>query len=138
MMRLLLALLCVTGSPWALSAQSLYIGEQEIDTADREAVAEVVQHCEDLADPQAPAAAPNATAEPLAGDAVEPPVAEQDAFSKPLTLDALISSGDGAEAAGEGTGSGVPASGEDTDRQVSAPVLEDITLELCKEAGILY
>lgn len=112
-----------------LSAQPLYLGLQEIDTADRGAIETVARHCADLA------------SRPTGTDASSDASSERaypDHYSKPVAVDALVSSGDDAEAAGEGTGTGMPASEEEEASQGTLPSLPDITLEMCKEAGVLY
>jgi len=125
---LVLPLLVALAGP--LSAQPLYLGQQEIDTADRDALEAVARHCADLASrptgTEASSDASSARAYP-------------DHYSKPVAVDALVSSGDDAEAAGEDTGTGMPASGEEEEASQDAlPSLPDITLEMCKEAGVLY
>ena len=125
---LVLPLLVALASP--LSAQPLYLGQQEIDTADRDALEAVARHCADLASrPTGTDASSDASSEP----------AYLDHYSKPVAVDTLMSLGDDAEAAGEGTGTGMPASEvEEEASQDTLPSLPDITLEMCKEAGVLY
>ncbi len=137
----------------AAVAQTLYLGPEEVDTADRDAVAEVLRHCEGLAQ-NAPdvdvtarftAPLPPASTEDQPQD-LSPQVPENPeqipARSVPLSLDleAAISSGDDSEAAGEGAGEG-PDSDEGSDgesQQVAAPDLTVVTLEHCKEAGLVF
>jgi hypothetical protein len=68
--------------------------------------------------------------------------AEPGSYSGPVDMDALASSDDEAQAAGEGTGSGVPTSGadgeDDNNEEGSLPSLDQISLEMCKAAGIVF
>ena len=126
--RLVLPLLVALAGP--LSAQPLYLGQQEIDTADRDALEAVARHCSDLASRPT---GTEASSDALSARAYPHP------YSKPVAVDALASSGENAEAAGEGTGTGMPASGQEQEAsQDTLPNLPDITLEMCKEAGITY
>lgn len=125
---LVLPLLVALAGP--LSAQPLYLGQQEVDTADRGALEAVVRHCANLA------SQPTGT-EASSDASSERPYLDQ--YSKPVAVDTLVSLGDDAEAAGEGTGTGMPANGaEDEGSQDTLPSLSDITVEMCKEAGVIY
>lgn len=112
-----------------LTADPLYLGTQEIDTEDHDALAALVRHCTDLAGSQ--------TDVPPAPDPIAA-APEPHHYSEPIAIDALASSGDDAAAAGEGTGSDMPASRDDDEPEKAIPALAEITLEMCKEAGILY
>lgn len=139
--RLLIATLGLAASLSGLSAQPLYLGEQEVDTGDRSALEAITRHCGDLAARSAPAdvlppVLPSDDAETGSAD-------EADAFAGTMPIEALASDDDDeAEAAGEGTGSGVPArggeGGEDGDGDGSPLALGEITLDHCKAAGIVF
>jgi len=155
----LVAVLLLAAGP--AGAQTLYLGEQALDTSDRRQVAGVLERCAALAAGAGEAAASAAftRAEPPSGQAGE---ADGDAGNGEavsgedqagalavLTLDveAAASSGDESKPAGEGAGeaSGLTELGGDQDGEEpggddasSAVNLAQVTLQHCKEAGLVY
>ncbi len=155
------------------AAQTIYLGEQEVDTADRGAVRAAIERCAALA-ASAPGAqqaasftrgsatrqpsnaAPAAPAEEQQSSSDETPAAEdpvdRDALS--LSVDALASSGEGSVASGDGGGSGTrppgtsaepDQSGEGESREGASDAaagddgaMASVTLQACKEAGLVY
>ena len=155
------------------AAQTIYLGEQEVDTADRGAVRAAIERCAALA-----AAAPgaqqaaaftrgSATPQPSNETSAAPfeeqqsssdetPAAEdpvdRDALS--LSVDALASTDEGSVASGDGGGSGTrppgtsaepDQSGEGGSREGGSEAaagddgaMASVTLQACKEAGLVY
>ncbi|WP_067336097.1 hypothetical protein [Stappia indica] len=173
------------------AAQTIYLGEHEVDTADRGAVRAAIERCatlaaaapgaqqaatftrgsatpeasprtsggeqipQDDATPQPSNAAPAAPAEEQQSSSEEPPTAEApvDRGALSLSVDALASSGEGSVASGDGGGSGTrppgrsSESGESGEGGSQAEAGEDggddetmasVTLQACKEAGLVY
>lgn len=164
------------------NGQPLYLGTQEIDTADRQAIAAVIERCTELAQEAQDAATvtrfttQHALAAPTPdGEAVqqqgspaplEPaPAPDQGTATQaptpaapdtdtadggmPLSLgvDAVASSGEGAEPEGEGAGEGAEPAGEGGGQGQDSssgqqggdgPDLAAITLEDCKQAGLVF
>lgn len=139
----------------AALGQPLYVGDQEFDTANEADMATLLDRCENLA-----ANSPNAdratrftavnhqSTPPIVNvQQTEAPVAleaesqEKNEGPVPLTidLDSVTSAGDGAQPAGEGAGEGVEPPGDDAVEGQDDTVIDvdAITLEACKEAGIL-
>lgn len=138
----------------AASAQTLYVGEQEVDTADRDALARVVERCTALAEAgqdadtvstftqagaeregrEATDATPGSATASESGDSAGPRL--------PLSIDVdgLASSGGEPEPAGEGTGTGVETGNEGDAPATTASMVDvaAITAQACKEAGIIY
>lgn len=95
------------------AAEPLYLGTQEFDTEDHAAMAAIVAHCADQLDGGSAAAA-EAGESPAASDGNE---VENVSI---ISVDALTSGSGDAAAAGE------------------APVLSGVTLQLCRDAGIVF
>ncbi|MEJ8570712.1 hypothetical protein [Microbaculum marinum] len=154
MLRLVqLSFVLLFGSVGISLAQPIYLGEQEFDTGDRDAMAALIERCtelaeEDLAGSSAPPTSPpmRMSGEAEAGEA--PPETRQPAEAptddvavadrEMLSIDIEgLASGDGKqEAAGEGAGPGAPhAEGSDSETQ---PDLADVTVQACREAGVVY
>lgn len=119
------------------AAQTLYLGEHEVDTADRGQVRAAIERCTSLAaaapDAQQAAAFTRGSATPEASPAT--PAAEQmprgeaapaepsgeapanpvDRAALSLSVDALASSGEGSAASGDGGGSGTRPPGTSAD-----------------------
>lgn len=138
--RLQTAVLCVIFWTVPGTGQPLYIGDQEVDTADRGALAALIRRCEALEATAATMSAdedagspPDPSSENLGP---EPPA--QNVFGSTIKLDDLASSGDGAEAAGEGAGSGAQTGGEEGGDEGGTLELSAVTVDACKEAGIVY
>ena len=164
------------------AAQTIYLGEHEVDTADRGAVGAAIERCTSLAaaapdarqaagftrgsaNPEATPAMPAGGQMPQAASpeaasfdesSAEEPV-DRDALS--LSVDALASSGGGSAASGEGGGSGTRPPGrsgdaggpdggpdeggseDETGSEAGADdgdALASVSLQACKEAGLVY
>lgn len=155
------------------AAQTLYLGEHEVDTADRGQVRAAIERCASLAEaaPGAQQAAAftrgSATPQPSNETSAAPfeeqqsssdetPAAEDpvDRDDLSLSVDALASTGEGSVASGDGGGSGTrppgtsaepDQSGEGENREGGSEAasgddgaMASITLEACKEAGLVY
>lgn len=158
------------------AAQTIYLGEQEVDTADRGAVRAAIERCAALAaaapgaqqaasftrgsaTPQPSDETPAAPAEEQQSSSDETPAAEDPAVSVDraalsLSVDALASSGEGSVASGDGGGSGTrppgtsaesDQSGEGESREGASDAaagddgaMASVTLQACKEAGLVY
>lgn len=128
----------------ATSSQPLYLGPEEVDTADEQAVTAVVEHCAELAADAPDAAAaeaftaahPTRAGQPAQASAgVEPPLG----MAIALAPEDATSDGDDAEAAGEGAGGGPDTESDSVDAsQDDQPDFGAITLQACKEAGLVY
>lgn len=143
-------------------ANPLFIGEQEVDTADETAIAEIIELCErrgqeaDDAETAMRFTVPSAyptrerlqpvstleQLEPRAATSSGLPAPSENSIPLSIEPKAISSSDGGGEAAGEGSGPG-PAP-EESD--ATGPKQEDgadldpnaITLDACKEAGLLF
>lgn len=155
------------------AAQTIYLGEQEVDTADRGAVRAAIERCAVLAaaapgaqqaasftrgsatpqpsneTPAAPVEEPQSSSDetPTTGDPV-------DRAALSLSVDALASTGEGSVASGDGGGSGTrppgtsaepDQSGEGESREGASDAetgddetMASVTLQACKEAGLVY
>lgn len=142
------------------AAQTLYLGEHEVDTADRGQVRAAIERCASLAaaapdaqqaaaftrgsatpeaSPQPSNAAPAAPSEEQQSSSDEPPTAEDpvDRAALSLSVDALASSGGGSAASGDGDESGEGGSNADTG-DGTGDDLASVILRACKEAGLIY
>lgn len=152
------------------AAQTLYLGEHEIDTADRGQIRAAIERCASLAaaapDAQQAAGFTRGSENPVASPAApageqmrqapspEDPSSEEAPAEVPadrgalsLSVDALASSGEGSAASGEGGGSGTRPPGRSADSGESGDGAGDagtgddlasVTLQACKEAGLVY
>jgi hypothetical protein len=116
----------------AAHAQTLYLGDTAVDTADSQALSRVLRHCQELE------TALSGVKDQTEGELAARPQSQQrhENFNSDIKLNMLASGSDGAEAAGEGSGAGIPT--EDDDGQDEPRlVLSEITHEHCKEAGLV-
>lgn len=154
---LLSGLVLAVSAGGAASAQPLYVGDQEFDTADRAQMSTLLEHCESLAADTpdvnrvaqftAEVQAPDQPADEeqqttfLPASPEESAEDEQGPIPVALDLEAAISSGDSNEPEGEGAGEGTDTQenddegGEQEDDDVD---VQAVTLEACKEAGIVF
>lgn len=160
------AALLLTTAP--LAAQTLYLGEQEVDASDPVAMAAVIERCADLAAAAPDAAASAAftrTAPPPAQSSLDPipksapqeapvegrtpPTAEPGLAQEPaIARDLLALSVDQPQPSGgdssDSAASGAEGSGQGTDTaeeptEASNVVnLARVTLGACKEAGLVF
>ncbi|WP_196258664.1 hypothetical protein [Pelagibacterium limicola] len=138
----------------AAVAQPLYLGAQEIDTADRDAVAAVIERCIELTEETTDLEIvtrftqarietdgeiqPNEETSPLLAQSREEGLGD---IPISLDVDAVASDGDDSEAEGEGGGEGPEQEQEDDGGDQSegdGPDMQAITLEDCKEAGLIF
>lgn len=152
---ILTGLILTLSAERAAWGQPLYVGDQEFDTANEADMAALLERCASLA-----ANSPDAdqviqfTAEILEStlsttddQGIAPPalpskndVENEGPLPVTIDLDAITSSGDGAQPAGEGAGEGVepPDGGTPSEQEEASIDVDAITLEACKEAGISY
>lgn len=139
-------------------AQSLHVGEQEFDTTDRDVMAGLVERCSTLAaddDNAATAASLTRTAPPPsasrparsegADDAaaipqsprpIPPPAPPVDRQLLAIGVDGLASSTGEQAPAGEGASAGAPTVESSGSRP--PPDLSNVTLQFCREAGVVF
>jgi hypothetical protein len=133
-----------------VAAQPLYLGDQDVDTTDREAMSAIVERCAALAAQDEQPGSGLLSASPLQDDQMvgDPNLTDKELelvdagnpFAGPVGLEAVVSAGEGAQAAGEGSGGGVPTSGNGSTggEEASSLKIDQITLEMCKGAGIVF
>lgn len=113
MLRLILTAAIVTaGLAGPVAAEPLYLGTQEFDTADHATIAAIVEHCTGLLDGGGAAASE-------VGDSAAASTGGVENVSV-ISVDALTSG------EGDGAAAGV------------APDFSGITLQLCRDAGIVF
>lgn len=139
----------------AAFAAPLFLADQEVDTAEEETMSIVLQHCEGLAQQSRDAEVvtrfgdlrtPGSDAEsPQDVDPASLGRDTQQMFgSMPLSLEpeAVVSAdGVGAEPAGEGAGQGIvqeQGSGDESQGNGGDLDLDAISLQACKEAGLIF
>jgi hypothetical protein len=116
----------------AAHAQTLYLGDTAVDTTDTQALSRVLQHCQELE-----TALSGVNGQTEGERAARPPSQQRpENFKRDIGLEMLASESDGAEAAGEGSGAGIPTEDDDAQDEPRL-VLSEITHEHCKEAGLL-
>lgn len=143
------ALALLLGLAQTASGAPLYIGAQEFDTSDRELMSRLVQSCATLleedagqdqpVDGEAESPAANGEAENAPDDTASRSETGGDASAARdvlvIDVDALASGGGENLPAGEGVGgSDSPEGAEST----SAPDLSKVTLQHCREAGVVF
>jgi hypothetical protein len=133
-------------------AQPIYLGKEEFDTADRNAMAALIEHCTQLASVEQ---TDIETSGPRAQDMTDPPDADEaqgastpsaqpgtqgEAKNDPATLsidiDGLASVSEEQVPAGEGANAAAPPG--ETSGAEAKPDVSSITLQSCREAGLIY
>ncbi len=142
--------LLLLGSIGVGFAQPIYLGEAKFETEDRSAMAALIDHCTQLAsneqsdiessESRAQDASERADAEQGAVTPPVPPGTEAKTRDDPATLsidiDGLASVSSEQAPAGEGANAAAPPG--ETSEAETEPDVSSITLQSCREAGLVY
>ncbi|QLF71475.1 hypothetical protein FE840_017525 (plasmid) [Peteryoungia desertarenae] len=134
---LTLAAFCLVLGAAPAWSQSLYLGDLELDTGERQLMTTVLRICNTLARAEQDRGSGTVDTPPVVPGQMTP--SRETRLQVPeLAIDSLSSADNGSQAAGEGSGTGVTSNGSFDQSDADQPDLSKISLSDCRQAGLVY